>query len=131
MVNTLIAGKENKTIITGKDNKITGIMDNDLANAFQQLSTKNEMAEVLKELFDEKKLYMIGDLSKDEIKLATRIYVIADMKKIEIWKQGLAFYIRLLISKDRKSRKEILEAIKGYQQQQGFLSKMNPFNRGM
>jgi hypothetical protein len=121
---------QQNTIITGKDNKVTGILnDNELINAFQQLSTKNEMAEVLKELFDENKLYMIGDLSKDEIKLATRIYVIADMKNIEIWKKGLAFYTKLLISKDRKSRREILDAIRGYQQQQSLLGRMNPFNR--
>jgi hypothetical protein len=117
-------------IISGKQNNMPGIPnDNDLLNAFQQLSTKNEMAEVLKELFDENKIYMIGDMSKDEIKLATRIFVIADMKNIDAWKKGLGFYMKMLISKDRKSRKEILDAIKGYQQQQNFMQRMNPFQR--
>ena len=102
----------------------------DLLKAFQEISNKNEMAEVLKELFDENKLYMIGDLTKDEIKLCTRIYVIAEMKNIEVWKTGLGFYMKLLISKDRKSRKEILDAIRGYQQERNMFQKLNPFSRG-
>jgi len=101
-----------------------------IMEAFANSQQKNEMAEVLKELFDEKKIMLIGDLSKDEIKLVTRIYMIAEMKKLEIWKTGLAIYIKLLLSKDRKSRKEVLDAIKGYNSQQGLLSKMNPRNWG-
>lgn len=102
----------------------------DIMSNFQQMQSKNEVAEVLKELFDEGKIYMIGDLTRDEIKLATRIYMIADMKKIDVWKKGLAFFMKLMLSKDRKSRKELLDAIRGYNQQQGFLQKLNPFNRG-
>lgn len=96
----------------------------DIESAFANVSDKNEIAEVLKELFDENKIYMISDLSKDEIKLATRIYMLADMKKIESWKIGLAFYVKFLISKDRKSRSEILRAIAGYQQPSGLLGKL-------
>jgi len=72
---------------------------------------------------------MIGDLSKDEIKLATRIYLIAELKKIEVWKRGLRFYMTLLISKNRKSRREILDAIKGYYTSPSFMEKINPFKR--
>lgn len=104
--------------------------EKDLLESFKDSQRQNDMADVLKELFDEGKIYMIGDLSKDEIKLATRIYMIAEMKNIQIWKDGLAFYCKLLISKDRKSRKEILEAIKGYSSQKGLLQKMNPMNWG-
>lgn len=102
----------------------------DMEDAFASMQNKNELAEVLKELFDEKKIYMIGDMSKDEIKLATRIYMIADIKKIDIWKTGLIFYIKFLISKDRKSRTEILRAISGYQHPQGLMGKIGGlFNR--
>ena len=104
--------------------------DDDMLNAFHSMESKNEIAEVLKELFDKSKLHMIGDLSKDEIKLATRIFLIADMKKIKIWTKGLNFYMTLLISKDRKSRKEILDAIKGYYTSPSFVNKItSPFRR--
>ena len=74
---------------------------------------KNPMTEILKELFDKKKIYMIGDLTKDEIKLITRIYMIAELKDIPAWKTGLDMYIQLLLSKNRESRKEIISAIQG------------------
>jgi hypothetical protein len=93
------------------------------------MQNKNEMAEVLKELFVENKIYMITELSIDEIKLASAIYIIAEMKNIPSWKTGLAFFCKLMLSKKRKSRSEILDAIKGYNQQQNFMQKMNPFAR--
>lgn len=101
---------------------------NELLQKFAEMQNKNDMAEVLKELFEDKKIYMISDLTRDEIKLATRIYTIAEIKDISIWKKALGFYCQLLLSKDRKSRKEILDAIRGYQNQ-GLLSKLNPFNK--
>ena len=105
------------------------ISDN-LVNQFSALQNKSELTEVLKELFDKGKIYLIGDLSKDEIRLATRIYMIAKMKKLSVWNKGLTFYCTLMLSKDRKSRTEILRAIQGYSTQQTFFNKMNPFNWG-
>lgn len=98
--------------------------DDKLLDDFHSLETKNEMADIIKELFDKKKIYMIADLSKDEIKLATRIWIIADMKGIGIWKTGLQFYVEALLSNKRKSRIEILEAIKGYFTKPSFLNKL-------
>ena len=70
---------------------------------------------------------MIGDMSKAEIQLATRIHVVASMKDINAWHDGLEFYVKFLLSRDRKSRKEIIDAIKGQQmQKQGLMSRMNP-----
>lgn len=104
--------------------------DDSVLDAFHNIQSKNEMAEVLKELFDKGKLQMIGDLTKDEIKLATRIYMIAEMKHIEVWKKGLTYYMTLLISKNRKSRREILDAIKGYWSQPSLAQKAGSlFNR--
>lgn len=74
---------------------------------------KNQMAEIIKELFDEKKIYMISDLTSDEIKLVTRIYMISEMKQIEVWKTGLVTYLKLVLSRKRESRRETIEAIKG------------------
>jgi predicted DNA-binding protein YlxM (UPF0122 family) len=95
---------------------------------FQQMQQKNEIAEVLKELFNSEKILMMTDLSMDEIKLATSIYILAEMKDIKYWKKGIEFYMKLVLSKNRKSRREILEAIKGYSAPQSLISKMNPMN---
>ncbi len=109
-------------------NNVSGMNDTDMLNAFNQMQKQSEIAEVLKELFSEKKIYMITDLTNDEISLLTRIYMIADMKNITVWKKGLLFYIKLLLSRDRKSRKEIIDAIKGYQSQKSLMSRLNPSN---
>ena len=102
--------------------------DTNVLSALQTMQLKNEVAEVLKELFNEDKILMMTDLSPDEIKLVVRIRMIADMKKIKYWDKGLELFMKLVLSRDRKSRKEILEAIRGYSQSEGFLSKLNPAN---
>lgn len=100
-----------------------------IAKEFQEAQNRNEIAEILRELFVEKKIYLITDLNKDEIKLATRIYMLAEMKNIKAWKDGLKFFVTLMLSKDRKSRRELLEAMKGNIGQQSFFQKINPFAR--
>ena len=101
-----------------------------MLSSFQQMQVKNELAEVLKELFRDEKLLMITDLSSDEIKLVTRIRMIAKMKGIKYWDDGLDLFMKLVLSRDRKSRKEILDAIKGYTQSKNMLQKLNPANWG-
>lgn len=103
--------------------------DSKMLDAFQQMQMKNEMAEVLKELFVKEKIYMITDLTSDEIKIATRIYMLSEMKTIKHWKQGLEYFMMLVLSRDRKSRKEILQAIGGYSKSEGMLGRLNPFNK--
>jgi len=105
-----------------------GTTDARMLAEFQSTLQRNEVAEVLKELFVDKKICMITDLSIDEIKLATSIYILAEMKNIKYWKDGIDFYMKLVLSKNRKSRKEILEAIRGYTSPSGILSKLNPLN---
>jgi len=103
----------------------------DIQDEFHTLTNKTDLSEVLKELFNEGKIWMIGDLTKDEIKLMTRIYMIAEMKNINVWKKGLGVYCKLLLSKDRKSRKEIIDAVSmNRTPRSGFLSKLNPRNWG-
>lgn len=103
--------------------------DDALLNSFSTASNKNEIAEVLKELFDLNKIHLITDLTKDEIKLITRILMIADLKNLPIWHDGINYFLKLVLSKNRASRKELLEAIRGHPMQQGFFNRMNPFNR--
>lgn len=114
----------------GKKDTNISISTPDIGAQFAEAQTRNEIAEILRELFVEKKIYLITDLNKDEIKLATRIYMIAEMKNVKAWKEGLRFFVTLMLSKDRKSRRELLEAMKGNIGQQSFLQKVNPFNRG-
>jgi hypothetical protein len=112
-----------------EDGYSSNLPDSKILESFKDAINKSEMAEVLKELFDEKKLYMIGDLSRREIQLATKILVISKIKNIGIMKDGVRIFMTLLISKDRRSRKELLEAIRGYSSQMSFLQKVNPFNK--
>jgi len=89
------------------------------------MNNKNEVAEVLKELFMESKIHLITELSKDEIRLMTRIYMIAELKDLDTWRLGLVMFCKLMLSHKRNSRKEVLDAIGRYmaggqiQQQRG------------
>jgi len=106
------------------------IKQEQIISPFQQMQVKNELAEVIKELFKDEKLLMITDLTSHEIKLVTRIRMIADMKNIKYWNDGLDLFMKLVLSRDRKSRKEILDAIKGFTQSKSMLQKLNPANWG-
>jgi hypothetical protein len=88
-----------------------------LLDQFANASEKNETVEVLKKLFDKTKLNLITDLKGDHISLITRMLIIADLKNIPQWKQGIITFMELRISKDRKSRTEIIKAISSLMQQ--------------
>ena len=118
---------------TGNDQLDISESDKQLYGSFANNQEKNELAEVLKELFQESKIEMITELSDDEISLMTRILIIAEMKDITAWQNGLGFFMKLKLSKGRESRKELLRAISGYSQQRSMMSRMNPtnwFNKG-
>ena len=74
---------------------------------------KNQNVEILKELFDKNKIEMISDLSTDELKLITRILIIAELKDIPVWASGVQMFLKLGLSRKRESRKEIIRAIEG------------------
>ena len=101
-----------------------------ILDGFSELSNKNETVEILKELFDAKKINMISEMSKDEIKLATRISIVAELKGIDYWKSGLERFLEFKLSNSRKSRKEIIDAL-GQQNKpkEGFFDKMNMFRK--
>ena len=103
--------------------------DFDINDNFQKITNQSEVTEAIKQLFDSDKGMMISDLSGDEIKLITRILMLCDLKNITTWEKGISIYLKLVLSKKRKSRSEILEAIKGsMMRKQGFFNRM--FNRG-
>jgi hypothetical protein len=105
--------------------------DDDLIAKFQQMQNKSEIAEVLRELFKMDQIYAITDLSDNQIAIATRIHMIAEMKDIKIYKTGLEMFCRLKLSKGRKSRKEIIDAVSGYSKPANMLNPKNWFgNQG-
>lgn len=110
-------------------NLLIKMNDAEIMNKFAEMQNKVEIAEVVKELFEKNKLFMITDLKRDEIKLLTRIYGIAKLKGLKEWETLCEIYAQLVLSNERKSRKEILEAIRGHSQNMSFLSRMNPFSR--
>ena len=99
----------------------------DMVKAFQQMQSKNEMAEVLKELFDSKKINLISEFTTDEIGLITQINTIANIKGLSVWESTVKKYAELMLSHKRKSRKEIIDAIKGYNAN-SMMDKINPRN---
>ncbi len=108
--------------------------DDNLLKAFSDQQSKHEVIEVLKELFDTEKLNLISDLEPDEIRLITRILMIAEMQKIESWSSGMAVFMSLLLSKKRKSRNEVIDAVRGYSQRMSGLQRLfggRDRNRGM
>jgi hypothetical protein len=98
--------------------------DEDLLNQFRNATDKNEQVEILKELFDVKKLELITDLSPDHVALITRILMISDLKDIPKWKEGIVYFMKLRISNKRQSRKELIDAIKGINSQKNPMEKM-------
>lgn len=88
---------------------------------------RSPLSEAVKEMFNDLKIDMITDLTDDEIKLITRIYMISDMKQISVWKTGVRYYLRLLLSRKRKSRSELLQAIEGAQKRASLWDQI--FNR--
>lgn len=100
-----------------------------IIDQFNQTNQKNESVEILKELFDNKKIFMITDISRDEAILLTRIYMASKLKNIDIWREGIMFFCETRLSIGRKSRTELLKAIQGAVAQNSFMSKLNPFNK--
>ncbi len=85
---------------------------------------------VIKELFNPKNPKIKTELSDDEIKIISRLYVLShkyyEPRKTFLLKNVLDEFVILRISKDRKSRAEFVEANKDIQKNKGggFLEKV-------
>lgn len=105
----------------GQDNKqIVAIREGTSYMPPSNLLEKNQTLESVKELFDPKKIEKITDLTNDEVRLITRMYLIAEMKNLDIWKRGLDYYMSLRLSAERKSRKELIAVLAGNSEKKGF-----------
>ena len=94
------------------------------------LMNQSPLDQAVKEMFNEKKIDMITDLNDDEIKLITRINLIAEKKGLQAWKLAVLYYERLLLSRKRKSRGELLQAIEGSQKRGSFLERVGDLFKG-
>jgi len=74
---------------------------------------QSSVAEITRQLLDEKKIKMLTDLNQDEIKLITKILFVAETMKIECWAGVLDNFMKLRLSGTRKSREEIIRAAIG------------------
>lgn len=101
----------------------------DVEERLHGLDEEAEIVKVLKELFDEKKVEMISELSDDELRLITAMLVTSSQLKIPILSVVATKFMKLRLSTNRKSRHELLEAVKGYmaERRYGFMDKF----RGM
>ncbi len=101
---------------------------NEYINALEQTQNKNEIAQVLRELFNPNKRRMITEASQDELKLMVRMELLSEMWDIKPMKKLVHNYQEGMISHKRQGRKEILEAVKGSTKKKNLLSRINPFN---
>lgn len=83
-----------------------------MVDAFARQQNKNEHVEVLKELFNPAKLRMITELTDAEIAICTRMELIAKLMNASEYADAAEMFMMLRLSRQRKSRHEIIEAVK-------------------
>jgi len=106
------------------NNDFIEVENDEVLNEFNNQKNRNEFLSILNELLNPTKIKLITDLSNDEIKLITRIEMIAKIRKLPIYTECTDLFMRLQLSNKRKSRQEIIEAVKGYSQQMNLLNRM-------
>jgi len=109
-------------------------MNEDLMSAVQGMQQKSDISEAIKELFQEdkeKKIFQITDLSEKQIEIATKMLSVAELRDIPEWRNVVNNFCYLQLSKNRKSRFEVLSAISGMVSGGWWQrSSMNPSNWG-
>lgn len=89
--------------------------DIDLKNLIktdEKKDIESALYEVLKDLNAELKAKILTELSEEDIRKITALTIISKMRKQPIYKEITSVFMLLRISKGRKSRQEILKAIK-------------------
>ena len=99
-------------------------IDASIVEQFANQQSKHEVIEVLKELFDTDKILLISSFKRDEIGLSTRIKAIAHIRGIGVWDDVINTLATLRLSEDRRSRNEVIEAVKGYQERKNMFQRM-------
>jgi hypothetical protein len=113
------------------NNNLASINTDEILDSFTKNQDKNEIVEVLNQLFKIENIDMITELSTDAVSLITAIETIAEYKDIPMWNFAVGKYKTLMVSKNRKSRKELIEAIKTQNHERNASDKLRDvFNRG-
>jgi hypothetical protein len=84
----------------------------DVMQVEEKKTLESAIFDVLKELSDKKKSDILTELSDNEIKLITRLEMISTMRNNKRYREAAEMVMKLRISKNRKSRAEIIAGIK-------------------
>ena len=85
---------------------------NDLLKPEEKKDMESAFYDVLKDMTSEDKALLLSELSDNDLKLITRLKMLKIMRNQDLYETLSKIFIKLRISKDRKSREEILKAIK-------------------
>jgi len=99
----------------------------DLLKQDEKKDIESAVYEVLKDLNNTNKKDILTELSESDIKLIMRLNMLSQMRKKKIYKDITELFMLLRISKARKSRLEILKAIKNANPESSMKDKMNNF----
>ena len=102
----------------------------DMRELLQQEDKKDiesAVYEVLKDLNNPVKRQILTELSESDIKIIMRLNMISEMRNKKIYKDITELFMLLRISKTRKSRLEILKAIKNANPESSMKDKMQNF----
>jgi hypothetical protein len=103
--------------------KVENLEQSNLIGDFEAIKEDTEILQVLKELFDKEKIALISDLDEDEIRLSTRILTLGKMKGLIYYEIAVKLFMELMLSRKRKSRIEIIDAVKGFAERFRFMNK--------
>lgn len=91
---------------------MTDINLDDIGKPEPKRDIESAMHDVLKDLNNEKKTSVMSELSDNEIKLLTKLKLLSKMRKNNLYDDAVSIFMKMRLSKDRQSRKEILTGIK-------------------
>jgi len=91
---------------------MTDINLEDIIKPEPKRDIESAMHDVLKDLNSEKKTGLMSDISDREGKLLTQLQLLSKMRKNPIYEMAVSTFMKMRLSRDRLSRKEILQGIK-------------------
>jgi len=86
-------------------------------NPAELMANADDEAEIMKifrELFDRDKIKMISQLTADELRMILSLLMLSKQMSMPILGECATTFLELRLSTERRSRRELLEAVKGY-----------------
>lgn len=116
--------KGQRAVITKEESQELAHIDASIVEKFADQQSKHEVIEVLKELFDKNKIFLISSFRRDEINLMTRIILVSSIRDVQVWADACELLAELRLSENRLSRTEVIEAVKANQERKTLLNRM-------